>query len=138
MLCCTKVRFSVVIYVYIELLRDRLSNSSKPNQVLATLPGHGSYMKTDRILHTSTQENIHLVNCSQYFCYVLHVLKSVISLEAYEFLTPTQFFYVVHAASSSTECISNTHCKATYEWICIEIRLYLASSTVLFSLPRLP
>lgn len=111
MLCFSKARFSVVIYVYIELLRDRVSNSSKPNQVLATLPWHGIYMKTDRILQINILENIYLVNCSQYSCYVLHVFKSIISLETYEFLAPIHLFYVVHAASSSTEFISNIHCK---------------------------
>lgn len=80
MLCCTKAEFSVAIYVYTELLRDKVSNSSKPNHVLAHCCCHGSYMKRGRILQINTPENIHLVNCSQYFCYVLHDFRSVISL----------------------------------------------------------
>lgn len=45
MLCCTKTRFIVVIYVYAEDLRGRLANLLQPKQVMTISFCHENYLE---------------------------------------------------------------------------------------------
>lgn len=115
LLCCTKTRFIVGIYVYIEDWRGKLANFLKSNQVTTILFCHENYFRMgwNFFKLTSFGENS-TVNYSQWFCTLCCVLSNkcyFLKDSVKKWLRPNQFGEVY--ATYMKELVNNFHWESS-------------------------